>query len=304
VSCPVSSVHIKETPAHTPNRDRRKAKKSSAAHAAALSLQKLLPQISAAAQGGNPVAPPMQKVTTPVAAAALQPYTNPDGSASAQVPVGFKCAGSKGIIECLEPAHGAIEYGVGLPVCTAGSQKADVAETLEPTLCPAISPFIENSQTAATTLWSAVLNKLVNANIQNVTVVSSTPEPFGPGWKASLDILNFTRNGVPWTTAMLAATTANTGSAEEWLFYYSDVSVPQTGSASYGEALAQSWSTFNPSAAEKQRMGEAEHDMQATTETIKSVNGFRQEVFEEANQHWDEYIREEPTPNDRTPGLF
>ncbi len=271
------------------------ATKASVAHeSAAEALQPLLKQIAEGAQGGKLVPVPVGKVKTSVAPVALAPFTNSDRSATAEVPAGFNCAGSKGIIECLDPAHGGIEFGVGMPVCVPGSSKAFYAEHVagESALCPAIYPFLENSTTAASTLWSAALDKLIGAGIANVTVVSSQPVAFGAGWHASFNILRFTRNGVPWEVAMIAATTAATGSPEEWLFYYSDVSAPQSGDSAYGQALAKSWASFNPSAAEQQRLTESENDQKATTAIIEGANAFRQEVFEEANENWDAIIRE------------
>lgn len=279
-----------------------RARKSSVAHATAVPLQQLLAQIAASAQGGHVAAPPTQSVSKPVAAVSLQSYTNEDKSASAQVPAGFHCSGKVGIVECSEAGHGELEYGVGAPVCTSGLEKAHIAEELEPSLCPVTAPFMESPADAATTIWPGLLDKYENASVQNVTVTSSTAEQMGSGWNAALEILSFTREGTPWTGAMFAATTADTGSPEEWLFYYSEVSVPTSDESSYGQA--QSWSTFNPSSAEAQRTSEAEHDMQATADIIKEVDGFRQEVAYEADQHWDEYIREEPTPDDPTPDLF
>jgi hypothetical protein len=270
------------------------AKKAGVAHAAAVEpLGAVLQQIANKAQGGKQVATPVQKVTKPVAPAALQSFTNTDHSATAQVPAGFKCAGSRGIIECLDPVHGAIEFGVGMPVCVSGSTKAWTAEHVpgESALCPGISAFIGSSSTAATTFWGPTLDKLINAGIANVTLVKTQSVPFEPGWDASFNLLRFTRNGVPWEAAMFAATTANTGSAEEWLFYYSDVSAPQSGDSAYGQALAQSWASFNPSAAEGQRLAEVKKDQEATTQVIDEASAFRQEVFDEANENWDAYIR-------------
>lgn len=271
------------------------ATKAGAARASAAEpLQPLLKQIAERAQGGTVVPAPVEKVKKPVAPVALSPFTNSDRSATAEVPAGFNCGGSKGIIECLDPAHGGIEFGVGMPVCVPGSMKAFYAEHVpgESALCPAIYPFLENSTTAASTLWGAALDKLIGAGIANVTLVSSQPVAFGAGWHASFNILRFTRNGVPWEVAMIAATTAETGSAEEWLFYYSDVSAPQSGDSAYGQALAKSWASFNPSAAEGQRLTESENDQKATTAIVEGVNAFRQEVFEEANENWDAIIRE------------
>jgi hypothetical protein len=273
----------------------RHAKKASVARASAAEpLEPLLKQIAEAAQGGRGVPTPVETVKKPVAAVALKPFTNSDRSASAEVPAGFNCAGSKGIVECLDPSHGAIEFGVGMPVCVPGSTKAWYAEHVpgEGALCPAISPFIENSTTAATTLWGPTLDRLIGAGIANVTLVSSQPVAFGAGWHASFDILRFTRNGVPWEAAMIAATTSETGSVEEWLFYYSVVSAPQSGNSAYGQALAKSWASFNPSAAEGQRLAESEKDQKETTAIIQEANAFRQEVFEEANENWDAIIRE------------
>ena len=300
----ITKATSKKSTKNTKGHGRPGAHKSSFARTASVSLQRLLPEIASTTSGGHAVTPPIQSNPKPVAAVALQSYTNEDKSASAQVPVGFHCTGKVGIVECSEPAHGELEYGVGAPVCTSGMEKARVAEELEPSLCPVTAPFMESPAAAATTIWPGLLDKFANANIQGVTVTSTTPEQMGPGWNAALEILSFTRGGVPWTAAMFAATTAATGSPEEWLFYYSEISVPKTGASSYGQALAQSWASFNPSAAEQQRASEAEHDMQATAGIIKEVNGFRQEVFTEANQQWDEYIREEPAPDDFTPDLF
>ncbi len=286
-----------------PRKGRKAARIARAAHAASASLQQLLAQIAAGAQGGHAVAPPTQQVPKPVAAVALQSFTNEDKSATAEVPSGFHCTGKIGQIECTEPAHGELEYGIGAPVCTAGMEKALIAEQLEPSLCPVIAPFMENPADAATTIWPGLLDKYENAKIEDVTVTSTTTEQM-PGWNAALEILSFKREGAPWTGAMFAATTANTGSPEEWLFYYSEISVPNSDNSSYGQALAKSWSTFNPSAAEQQRTSEAEKDMQGTAGVIKEVGDFKQAVADEADQQWDEYIREEPVADDASPDLF
>ncbi len=273
---------------------KRRARKASLARAAAAEpLDALLQQIANEARGGKAVAAPVQKALKRVTPVTLQSFTNTDRSATAQVPAGFNCAGSRGVVECLDPAHGAIEFGLGMPVCVPGYTKAWTAEHVagESALCPGISAFIESSATAATTLWAQTLDRLINAGIANVTLVKSQSVHFEPGWNASFDLLRFTRNGVPWEAAMFAATTANTGSAEEWLFYYSDVSAPQSGNSAYGQALAQSWASFNPSAAEGQRLAEVENDQKATTQDIDEADAFRQEVFEEANENWDAYIR-------------
>jgi hypothetical protein len=273
---------------------KRRARKASFVRiATAEPLGALLQEIANEARGGKAVSPPVQKTQKPVAPVTLQSFTNSDHSATAQVPAGFNCAGSRGIIECLDPAHGAIEFGVGMPVCVPGYAKAWTAEHVagESALCPGISPFIESSATAATTLWGQTLDRLINAGIANVTLVKSQSVHFEPGWNASFDLLRFTRNGAPWEAAMFAATTANTGSAEEWLFYYSDVSAPQSGNSAYGQALAQSWASFNPAAAEGQRLAEVEADQKATTQEIDEASAFRQEVQEEANENWDAYIR-------------
>jgi hypothetical protein len=262
------------------------------ARAAAVSpLEPLLEQIAGTTRGGRAVSVPIENKANPVAPVALQPFTNSDHSATAQVPVGFNCGGSKGIIECLDTAHGGIEFGVGMPVCVPGSTKAFYAEHVagESALCPAIAGY-EEGTAAATTLWGPALDRLINAGIAGVTLVSSKPVSFA-GFNASFDLLRFTRNGVPWEAAMIAATTTATGSAEEWLFYYSDVSAPQSGNSAYGQALAQSWASFNPSAAEGQRLAESENDQKQTTQIIQEANAFRQEVFEEADENWDAYIR-------------
>jgi hypothetical protein len=287
------SSHNKRGGKHSTHGKRHAGKASVARTAAAEPLGALLQRIANEAKGGKAVAAPVQKVEKPVAPVALQSFTNSDHSATAQVPAGFKCAGSRGIIECLDPVHGAIEFGVGMPVCVPGSTKAWTAEHVpgESALCPGISAFIESSSTAATTFWGPTLDKLINAGIANVTLVKTQSVPFEPGWNASFNLLRFTRNGVPWEAAMFAATTAKTGSAEEWLFYYSDVSAPQSGNSAYGQALAQSWASFNPSAAEGQRLAEVENDQKATTQVIDEANAFRQEVFDEANENWDAYIR-------------
>ena len=280
----------------------RHANKASAARASASEpLEPLLKQIAEAAHGGKGVTAPVETVKKPVAAVALQPFTNSDHSATAEVPTGFNCAGSKGIIECLDPAHGGIEFGIGMPVCVSGSTKAYYAEHVpgEAALCPAISPFLEDSTTAATTLWGPTLDRLIGAGIANVTLASSQQAAFGAGWHASFDILRFTRNGVPWEAAMIAATTAATGSSEEWLFYYSDVSAPQSGNSAYGQALAKSWASFNPSAAEQQRLTESENDQKATAAVIEEADAFRQEVSEEASENWDAIIREAGTGKSR-----
>ena len=280
----------------------RHARKASAARASAPEqLEPLLKQIAEGAHGGRGVTAPVEKVKKPVAAISLQPFTNSDHSATAEVPTGFNCAGSKGIIECLDPAHGGIEFGVGMPVCVSGSTKAYYAEHVpgEAALCAAISPFLEDSTTAATAVWGPTLDKLIGAGIANVTLASSQPAAFGAGWHASFDILRFTRNGVPWEAAMIAATTAATGSPEEWLFYYSDVSAPQSGNSAYGQALAKSWASFNPSAAEQQRLTESENDQKATTAVIEEADAFRQEISEEASENWDAIIREAGTGRNR-----
>ncbi|HXW58917.1 MAG TPA: hypothetical protein VEJ23_05505 [Solirubrobacteraceae bacterium] len=269
----------------------RALKASTANAAAASSLEPLLEQIAGTARGGKAISTPIEKKANPVAPVALQPFTNSDHSATAQVPVGFNCGGAKGIIECLDTAHGGIEFGVGMPVCVPGSTKAYYAEHVpgETALCPAIAGYQE-STAAATTLWGPALDRLVNAGIAGVTLVTSKPVSFA-GWNASFDLLRFTRNGVPWEAAMIAATTTATGSAEEWLFYYSDVSAPQSGDSAYGQALAQSWASFNPSAAESQRLTESENAQKETTQIIDEADAFRQEVSEEADENWDAYIR-------------
>ncbi|MDE3069737.1 MAG: hypothetical protein KGJ43_03315 [Acidobacteriota bacterium] len=278
-------------------RRRHRARRASVARVAAVPLPQLLAQIAEGAQGGAPVAVPMANVQRPVAAVALHPFTNLDGSASAEVPVGFQCGGTRGFVECLDP-HGSIEFGIGMPVCVPGSAKAETAETIpgESALCPGIAPFIESASTAVTTLWGPVLDKLTNAGIANVALVKSAPAVSSPGWNASFNVLTFTRNGAPWTAAIYAATTPNTGSFEEWLFYYSAITVPQSDNSSYGQALAKSWETFNPSAAEHQRLQEANNNVHATTEEIQEVTAFRQQVGEEGAEHWDEYIRGSELP--------
>ena len=268
----------------------RRALKASVAHAAAaLSLEPVLEQIAGTAHGGRAVTVPEEKKETRVAPVALQSFTTSDGSATAQVPAGFTCGGSKGMIECLDPAHGGIEFGFAEPVCVPGSTKAYYAEHGFGVGCAAIAAY-EEGTAAATTLWGATLDSLVKAGIAGVTLVSSKPVSFA-GWNASFDLLRFTRNGVPWEAAMIAATTTATGSAEEWLFYYSDVSAPQSGDSAYGQALAQSWASFNPSAAESQRLAESENDQKQTTQIIDEASAFRQEVVEESDENWDAYIR-------------
>lgn len=268
---------------------KHRALKASVAHtAAASSIEPLLEQIAGTTQGGKAATAPVEKKENRVAPVALQSFTDSDHSATAQVPVGFNCGGSKGFIECLDPAHGGIEFGIGEPVCVPGSGKAYYTEHGDP-ICPSIASY-EEATAAATTLWGPTLDRLVNAGIAGVTLVSSKPVSFA-GFNASFDMLRFTRNGVPWEAAMIAATTTATGNAEEWLFYYSDVSAPQSGNSAYGQALAQSWASFNPSAAEGQRLAESENDQKQTTQIIDEASAFRQEVFDEEDENWDAIIR-------------
>lgn len=252
--------------------------------AAAASLETTLRAIARRARGGAPIAVPQEVVKVPVAAAPLRPFTTADGLARAQVPAdaSFNCTGTKGALECYSP-KGEATLGVPATICPPGSTFGLYYS------CPVTAP-LSDPATVMTQIWPRVRNLASQfGTVGGVTIERSQPVDMA-GFSAEMFLVRFTRDGQPWNGAFLIAVTPNTG-AEYWLMYFSGVAVPDGDDSSFGQALIETWSSWNPSAAIDQRLTSISDSLKATTETIRSVDAFRQAVHEVANANWNAYIR-------------
>jgi hypothetical protein len=240
----------------------------------------LLRRISATANGGQPIALG--------AGVRLKPFTARDGSATAFVPdlPGWSYDGLKGVVEGGNPTQGSFAFGVVF--------YAQTPATFVLLRSPAFvdAPGFVDAGTALTTLipqWFTKCCQIPLANVQITGELPGSQQFLGLGYQSGFFTATFTVGGRPWQGVFLLGTNPTTGVDGDFFIYYSYVAVPVGTSPAIGEALLETWASWNPSADQQRRRNET---LATILSTHFSGGPIDQAVFDKAAADWDAYFRE------------
>lgn len=246
--------------------------------------------VAASAAGGTPVALPETRVQKPIEPIELKPYTTQDGSATGKVPAepGWAVGGVNGALETVHPTRGELHLGISAMVCLPGGASAAMAQ-LSPS-GPPIAPYLP-ADAALVQVWPALRN-LVEPGVfaGGVQIEGAQPQNWGPPFSAGLFAMRFQKATIPWRGAILVATAPMPGD-DRWLFYYSEIAVPESDDSSVSQALVNAWEAYDPSRSRDQRMAATGQAMAAVVDTIRTATTLRQQTFEKTVDNWSTQFR-------------
>jgi hypothetical protein len=246
--------------------------------------------VASSASGGKPVALPQRPVKEAVKPIALVDFTTKDGLAKGKVPKepGWATGGAGGALEAENWQRGEIHLGIPALVILPGTSAAAMAQVSGAGW--AIAPLL-GPETAVVQVWAQLRNVLQpGIGFDGVRIESAHPQSFGPPFSAGLYEFRFKRTGVPWHGAILAAT-APVPADERWLFYYSQLAVPDSDDSSVSQALVQAAAAYDPTASQGVRTEATQQAFAAVTQTIQSMTTLRQQTFERTAAAWSSYFR-------------
>jgi hypothetical protein len=248
-------------------------------------LRRTLARIAASARHIHLVTLPESVTQRTEAPIALTTFTAADGTATAQVPAeaGWIVDGSKGMIDGINFSRGEFELGLNAPIITP---EADPYH-----LEPGYEADYQTAAQAVTNAWPALRSSVYPiSNVRILSVVPGTTDTFGPGWDSGLFEVSFDQRGATWH-GFAAVGTYNFPSAGNWLFYISEIAVPDGTDPAVGAALVKAWASFNPTVAEQQRLAQAAIDQQQVQNDILDANDYRLHVIDKTDYNWDQIIQ-------------
>jgi hypothetical protein len=252
--------------------------------------ERVLEWIASSAAGGKAVVLPETKVEDTVKPIELEDFTTPDGMAKGKVPKepGWAVGGSAGSFEACNPERGELYLGIPAFVCLPGTSAAALAQ-MYPTSLP-IAPLLPPDG-AVLQVWPRLRATLdPTTQFGGLQIDGAYPQNMGPPFNAALFGIRFQRNGSPWRGTILAGT-APIPADERWLFYFSELAVPDSDDSSVSQALLEAWKAYDPSRAMGQRASAVKQAGEAVTQTIQSVNTLRKQTFERAAASWGSQFR-------------
>jgi hypothetical protein len=246
--------------------------------------------VASSASGGKPVTLPEKPMEEGIQPIELEDFTTKDGLAKGKVPKepGWSTGGAGGAIEAENPERGEMHLGIPAMVILPGTTAAAIAQMSPPGW--AVAPLL-GPEMAVVHVWPQLRN-LLSPGIRfgDVSIDSTYPQNFGPPFDAGLFEFRFTRDGALWRGAILAAT-APIPADERWLFYYSELAVPDSDDSSVSQALVKAAEAYNPTASQGARTAATQAAFAAVTETIQSMTALRKQTFERTSAAWAGYFR-------------
>jgi hypothetical protein len=251
---------------------------------------RVLEWVASSATGGKPVTLPQKPVEEAVKPIELKDFATTDGMAKGKVPAeaGWSTGGVGGALEAENPERGEIHLGIPALVVLPGMMAAAIAQ-MSPSgwvIAPLLPPEL-----AVVQVWAQLRNIIQpGVGFGGVTIESSEPQNLGPPYTAGLFGIRFERGGRPWRGAMLAATAAIPGD-ERWLFYSSQLAVPDSDDSSVSQALVQAALAYDPSRSQAAKTAAAQQALAEVTKTIQSMTTLRQQTFERTALAWSGQFR-------------
>lgn len=214
----------------------------------------------------------------------MRTFTAPDGGSSALVPdlPGWSFNGGSGIIEGTGP-QGAFAFGFPFYAAVPGSPGTSSFVT---------APFPSSAEVGLQTVVPAEFHR-VGLAMSNVAVRSrfdGSQSLLGPNWRSDFMTATFRgTNGTPASGVFLyGAGLFDTGSDGTYANYLSYALVRRGTDPRIGAALLRSWTSWNPTRNQQQRL----HDAIGTILTTNVGGGaIDPQVFDEAAAKWDAYFR-------------
>lgn len=215
----------------------------------------------------------------------------PDGSGQLRLPDGYRIlAASQGGVDIVGAEGQMCSMGAAIPVITPQGAQGMFANQLL-----FVAPYGDpaTSLVRLFPIISRVTQMQGMPAIALVRIVEQTPAAF-PGGQAAFIHYEFDRGNGGRTVreeAVSLIITAPTGPTS-WLFYCSNVSTPQERFAQDLPVLMQIWASWKVSdSVYQKRLIGAMQSMRDCNKIMRDTIARRQEVFDNANADWDEYIR-------------
>lgn len=231
----------------------------------------------------------LEKRTTQIQEAPipLKAFTNGDGTAKANVPdaPGWTSGGSQGIVEGSHPELGSYAFGVAVPYLVPQ------AFCFQP--CPSLRAPFMGAQQAVEQAWPLFLQSF-GAQLSDLRVVAQVPGSagvLGPGIDSGMFQFTAVSGGKPIVGYIVAGTFQV--SPETWYLYSSFVATVQGAPGAVGDALMQTWQSWDPSADQARRQRLTFIARQETLQIIQQTTEYRRRVFEVSNYNWVQLIRGE-----------
>jgi len=213
-----------------------------------------LSDILASQQGGRVIPLPVQ---VPV-----QTLTGPGTSAVVPNLPGWNFQANDGIVSGGHPTQGIVNLGI--PV--ANFVTADPAQ-------------------AIFQLWPQFMaSNGASIQVLGVRFIPNTGGWLGAGFNSGMFTVRFRFNGLDWDALFVSGV-----STTNPLWYHSYVGVPVGSSPAIGNALMNTWATWDPSAAAQQRLQNA---LLTVLTTVIPGNPIDPTVFDRLHRDWTAYIRQ------------
>ncbi|MDC0358223.1 hypothetical protein OAO01_05345 [Oligoflexia bacterium] len=229
----------------------------------------ILDQIIRSRQGGTVVPLP---VTIPV-----RKLTGADGT-SAVVPdlPGWSFAAKDGIISGGNPSQGIVNLGIPSLVILPGFPHYGISNS-----------FV-SAEAAIAQVWpQAVATLGAQVQVLGVQAVPGTNGWLGTTFASSgMFGVQFQTLGRTWQALFVSGGVPI--DAFSWFWYYSYIAVPVGSSPAIGNALMNTWATWDNSAASAKRLQDA---LNTIKNTVVPGNPIDPEVFDAIHQKWTDYIR-------------
>jgi hypothetical protein len=227
---------------------------------------------AAPAAGAAPAAPPDPNAPTPVN---LRDFQTQDQSARGKVPdePGWMTGGVNGAIEAANPMRGEMHLGIPAVVCLPGGMTAQMA----PMYGWVVAPYMPAGP-AVQHVWLQLRNMLEPGGAYNwLQIDGAHPMNWGPPFDVGLFQIRFRRGNVTWEGAILVATTPLPND-DRWLFYYSQVAVPESDDGSVYQALLTAWKEYDSSKAQANQTAAALKAQQDAFKILDEIYWSRQEA--------------------------
>lgn len=251
---------------------------------------RVLEWVASSLSGGKAIQLPEKMIEETIKPIELEDFTTEDKTASGKIPAepGWSTGGVGGALEADNPLRGEMHLGIPGQVWLPGTGGAAMAQMYPPGW--AVSPLLPPDQ-AVLEVWPVMRNILQpGIGFEGFVIDAAYPQNFGAPYNAGLFAIRFKRGGAPWRGAILAATAGVPG-ADLWIFYYSEIAVPETDDSSVSQGLLKAWEAYNPSRSQAQRTTAAKAALAEVTQTIRSMTTMRQQSFERSRIAWTDTFR-------------
>ncbi|MEZ4754180.1 MAG: hypothetical protein R3A13_07715 [Bdellovibrionota bacterium] len=221
-----------------------------------------------------PVNIPMRRITASDGTNALIP----------NLPGWTGSAGAGGVISAGHPTQGIVTLGVPHLVFYPGTFFAANAQNTN-----AISNFV-TAGNAIAQVWPQQVAKVTGGQVQVLAVqqLPNTNGWLGPTYFSSgLFAVRFRFNGLVWDALFVSGSTGIDGVS--WLWYHSYIAVPVGSSPAMGNALVNSWTSWDNSNANANRFTQT---LNTILTTPPPGNPIDQDVFDRIHQKWVDYIKQ------------